>query len=74
MSSGIRARTLAAHGPSRQRLSSRPSCGPGNTREGETNARSGRVKIKPDRADEALAMIAERGVAMVRGMAGPAAS
>jgi len=32
----------------------------------------GRVKIKPDQADEALAMIAERGVAMVQGMAGSA--
>ncbi len=30
----------------------------------------GRVKIKPDRADEALAMIAEGGVAMLQGMAG----
>jgi hypothetical protein len=32
----------------------------------------GRVKIKPDRADEALAMLAERGVAMLQGMAGSA--
>ena len=32
----------------------------------------GRVKIKPDRADEALAMIGERGAAMLRGMAGSA--
>ncbi len=30
----------------------------------------GRVKIKPDRADEALTMIGERGVAMLQGMAG----
>jgi len=30
----------------------------------------GRVKIKPDRADEALAMIGETGVAMLRGMIG----
>ena len=30
----------------------------------------GRVKIKPDRADEALAMIGEMGVAMLRGMTG----
>jgi hypothetical protein len=30
----------------------------------------GRVKIKPDRADEALAMIEARGVAMLRDMAG----
>ena len=30
----------------------------------------GRVKIKPDRADEALGMVGERGVAMLRGMAG----
>jgi len=30
----------------------------------------GRVELKPDRADEALAMIGERGVAMVRGMPG----
>ena len=32
----------------------------------------GRVKIKPDRADEALSMIGEGGVAMLRGMAGSA--
>jgi hypothetical protein len=32
----------------------------------------GRVKIKPDRADETLAMISERGVAMLQGMAGSA--
>ena len=32
----------------------------------------GRVKIKPDRADEALAMIGDRGTAMLRGMAGSA--
>ena len=32
----------------------------------------GRVKIKPDRADEALAMIGEGGVAMLRGMPGSA--
>jgi len=32
----------------------------------------GRVKIKQDRADEALAMIGERGVAMLRGMIGSA--
>lgn len=32
----------------------------------------GRVKIKPDRADEALAMIGDRGVAMLEGMAGSA--
>jgi hypothetical protein len=30
----------------------------------------GRVKIKPDRADEALSMIGERGAAMLHGMAG----
>jgi hypothetical protein len=30
----------------------------------------GRVKIKPDRADEALAMIGERGSAMLKGMDG----
>jgi hypothetical protein len=30
----------------------------------------GRVRIKPDRADEALSMIGERGVAMLKGMAG----
>jgi hypothetical protein len=30
----------------------------------------GRVKIKPDRADEALSMLATRGVAMLRGMVG----
>jgi hypothetical protein len=32
----------------------------------------GRVKIKPGRADEAVAMIGERGVAMLQGMAGSA--
>ena len=32
----------------------------------------GRVKIKPDRADEALAMIGEKGDAMLRGMIGSA--
>ena len=32
----------------------------------------GRVKIKPDRADEALAMIGERGVTTLQGMAGSA--
>jgi hypothetical protein len=32
----------------------------------------GRVKIKPDKADEALAMIAERGPSMLQGMAGSA--
>ena len=30
----------------------------------------GRVKIKPDRADEAFSMISERGVEMLQGMAG----
>ena len=30
----------------------------------------GRVELKPDRAEEALAMIGERGVAMLRGMSG----
>ena len=30
----------------------------------------GRVKVKPERADEALSMISERGVAMLQGMAG----
>jgi hypothetical protein len=32
----------------------------------------GRVKIKPDRADEALAMLTEHGVAMLHGMTGSA--
>jgi hypothetical protein len=32
----------------------------------------GRVKIKRDRAEEALSMISERGVAMLQGMAGSA--
>jgi hypothetical protein len=32
----------------------------------------GRVKIKPDRADEALAMIGDRGAAMLQAMAGSA--
>ncbi len=30
----------------------------------------GRVKVKPDRADEARSMISERGVAMLQGMVG----
>jgi hypothetical protein len=30
----------------------------------------GRVELKPDRADEALAMLGERGAAMVQGMPG----
>jgi len=30
----------------------------------------GRVKIKPDRADEALSMIGKRGIAMLQGMTG----
>ena len=33
----------------------------------------GRVKLKPDRADEALAMIGEHGAAMLRGMSGSVA-
>jgi len=32
----------------------------------------GRVRIKPDRADEALAMLGDRGIAMLQGMAGSA--
>ena len=32
----------------------------------------GRVKLKPERADEALSMIDQHGVAMLRGMAGSA--
>lgn len=32
----------------------------------------GRVELKPGRAEEALAMIGERGVAMLRGMPGAA--
>ena len=32
----------------------------------------GRVKIKPDRADEALALLTDRGAAMLQGMAGSA--
>jgi hypothetical protein len=32
----------------------------------------GRVRIKPERADEAFAMIEQRGVAMLQGMAGSA--
>ena len=38
--------------------------------EGHMHALIGRVKIKPDRAEEALAMIGDRGVAMLRGMPG----
>jgi len=32
----------------------------------------GRVRIKPDRSDEALAMLRERGIAMLQGMVGSA--
>ena len=32
----------------------------------------GQVRIKPDRADEALAMLRERGIAMLQGMPGSA--
>ncbi len=32
----------------------------------------GRVKIKPGRADETLAMVGDKGVAMLKGMAGSA--
>ena len=32
----------------------------------------GRVRIKPDRSDEALVMLRERGIAMLQGMAGSA--
>ena len=46
---------------------------PRNDRERESMfAVVGRVKIKPDRADEARSMIGENGVAMLRGMAGSA--
>jgi hypothetical protein len=41
-------------------------------RDGPMRAVIGRVKIKPGRADEALAMIGETGVAMLRGMIGSA--
>jgi hypothetical protein len=41
-------------------------------KDGPMRAVIGRVKIKPDRADEALAMIGEIGVAMLRGMTGSA--
>ena len=40
--------------------------------DGPMRAVIGRVKIKPDRADEALAMIGEMGAAMLRGMTGSA--
>jgi hypothetical protein len=43
-----------------------------NVERGSMYAVIGRVKIKPDRADEALSMLAERGVAMVQGMEGSA--
>jgi hypothetical protein len=43
-----------------------------NWKDGPMRAVIGRVKIKPDRADEALAMIGEMGVAMLRGMTGSA--
>jgi hypothetical protein len=39
---------------------------------GPMHAVIGRVKIKPDRADEARSMIGERGVAMLQGMVGSA--
>ena len=43
-----------------------------NRKDRSMRAVIGRVKIKPDRADEALAMIGEAGVAMLRGMIGSA--
>jgi hypothetical protein len=46
--------------------------GAGSWKERPMRAVIGRVKIKPDRADEALAMVGERGVAMLQGMAGSA--
>jgi hypothetical protein len=41
-------------------------------KDGPMRAVIGRVKVKADRADEALAMIGETGVAMLRGMIGSA--
>jgi hypothetical protein len=46
--------------------------GPHSWKDRPMRAVIGRVKIKPDRADEALAMLGERGVAMLQGMAGSA--
>jgi hypothetical protein len=43
-----------------------------NRKDRPVRAVVGRVKIKPDRPDEALAMIGEMGVATLRGMIGPA--
>jgi hypothetical protein len=47
-------------------------CQEPSRKEGSMRAVIGRVKIKPDRADEALAMLEERGVAMLQGMTGSA--
>jgi len=41
-------------------------------KDGPMHAVIGRVKIKPERADETLAMISDMGVAMVHGMPGSA--
>ena len=46
--------------------------GPHSWKDRPMRAVIGRVKIKQDRADEALAMIDETGVAMLRGMIGSA--
>ena len=46
--------------------------GPHTWKDGPMRAVIGRVKIKAERADEALAMIGETGVAMLRGMMGSA--
>jgi hypothetical protein len=43
-----------------------------DTRERLVHAVIGQVRIKPDRADEALAMLRERGIAMLQGMPGSA--
>ena len=46
--------------------------GPHTWKDGPMRAVIGRVKIKAERADEALAMIGETGVPMLRGMIGSA--
>ena len=46
--------------------------GPHTWKDGPMRAVIGRVKIKAERADEALAMISDTGVAMLRGMIGSA--
>jgi hypothetical protein len=63
--------TKRASGPG-MKVTGVRSCPERSRKDRPMHAVIGRVKIKPNRADEALAMIAERGVAMLQGMVGSA--